>query len=220
MRKNVLSFVLTSMLMSICVPMRAQQPQSSVDSIPPGFNRAYFDETASAEEIVRRNPDMLKFNENGVWMINGRELDKLVVNGKVLYSQDDTIKDPVRLLEEIGRRIRENTAPLEPVIAHIDDRELLSDSLLSSLQSPYSLPEGESLEDVVRKLPGVEILEDGSVTVNGKRISRILFDDPDFRIQDTTVTQDVMDKVNQYENSKKYQRQARRASKKEAGKQQ
>ena len=216
MRKNVLSFVLISILMSLCVPMEAQQPQSPADAIPPGFNRAYFDETASAEEIVRRNPDMLKFNENGVLMINGRELDKLVVNGKVLYSQDDTITDPVRILEEIGRRMRENTAPVEPVIAHIDDRELLPDSLLS----PYRLPEGESLEDVVRKLPGVKIHEDGTITVNGKRISRILFDGPDFSIQDTTVTQDVMDKVNKYENSKKYQRQARRASKKEAGKQQ
>ena len=75
MRKNVLSFALTSMLMSICVQMEAQQPQGSADAIPPGFNRAYFDETASAEEIVRRNPDMLKFNENGALMINGRELD-------------------------------------------------------------------------------------------------------------------------------------------------
>lgn len=216
MRKNVLSFVLISILMSLCVPMEAQQPQSSADAIPPGFNRAYFDETASAEEVIRRNPDAMKFNENGVLMINGKEVNQMVVNGKVVYSGDDTISDPARLLEEITRRVNENNKPVEPVIAHIDDRELLPDSLLS----PYRLPEGESLEDVVRKLPGVEVLEDGSVTVNGKRISRILFDGPDFSIQDTTVTQDVMYKVNQYENSKKYQRQVKRANKKAARKKQ
>ena len=166
MKKNVLSFALTSMLMSICVQMEAQQPQSSADAIPPGFNRAYFDETASAEEVIRRNPDAIKFNDNGVLMLHGREVHQMVVNGKVVYSDEDTITDPARLLEEITRRVNENNKPVEPVIAHIDDRELLPDSLLS----PYRLPEGESLEDVVRKLPGVEVDKDGHATVNGKPI--------------------------------------------------
>ena len=166
MRKNVLSFALTSMLMSLCVSMGAQQPQSSADAIPPGFNRAYFDETASAEEVIRRNPDAIKFNDNGVLMLHGREVHQMVVNGKVVYSDEDTITDPARLLEEITRRVNENNKPVEPVIAHIDDRELLPDSILS----PYRLPEGESLEDVVRKLPGVEIDKDGHATVNGKPI--------------------------------------------------
>ena len=166
MRKDILSFALTSMLMSICVQMEAQQPQGSADAIPPGFNRAYFDETASAEEVIRRNPDAIKFNDNGVLMLHGREVHQMVVNGKVVYSDEDTITDPARLLEEITRRVNENNEPVEPVIAHIDDRELLPDSLLS----PYRLPEGESLEDVVRKLPGVEIDKDGHATVNGKPI--------------------------------------------------
>ena len=166
MRKNVLLFVLTSMMMSICVSISAQQPHSSADAIPPGFNRAYFDETASAEEVIRRNPDAMKFNDNGVLMLHGREVHQMVVNGKVVYSDEDTITDPARLLEEITRRVNENNKPVEPVIAHIDDRELLPDSLLS----PYRLPEGESLEDVVRKLPGVEIDKDGHATVNGKPI--------------------------------------------------
>ena len=166
MRKTVLLLALTSMLMSLCVSMGAQQPQGSADAIPPGFNRAYFDETASAEEVIRRNPDAIKFNDNGVLMLHGREVHQMVVNGKVVYSDEDTITDPARLLEEITRRVNENNKPVEPVIAHIDDRELLPDSLLS----PYRLPEGESLEDVVRKLPGVEIDKDGHATVNGKPI--------------------------------------------------
>ena len=99
-------------------------------------------------------------------MLHGREVHQMVVNGKVVYSDEDTITDPARLLEEITRRVNENNKPVEPVIAHIDDRELLPDSILS----PYRLPEGESLEDVVRKLPGVEIDKDGHATVNGKPI--------------------------------------------------
>ena len=199
MRKSVHLLALTSMMMSFCVTISAQQPQSSADALPPGFNRAYFDETASAKEVIRRNPDAMKFNENGVLMINGKEVHQMVVNGKVVYSQDDTITDPARLLEEIHRRVIENNTPVEPVIAHIDDSELLPDSLLS----PYRLPEGESIQDVIRKLPGVEIHDDGTITVNGKKVTRVLVDGPDFSIKDTTVTRDVMDKVNQYESSRK-----------------
>ena len=199
MRKSVHLLALTSMMMSFCVTLSAQQPPSSADALPPGFNRAYFDETASAEEVIRRNPDAMKFNENGVLMINGKEVHQMVVNGKVVYSQDDTITDPARLLEEIHRRVIENNTPVEPVIAHIDDSELLPDSLLS----PYRLPEGESIQDVIRKLPGVEIHDDGTITVNGKKVTRVLVDGPDFSIKDTTVTRDVMDKVNQYESSRK-----------------
>ena len=184
MRKSVHLLALTSMMMSFCITISAQQPQSSADALPPGFNRAYFDETASADEVIRRNPDAMKFNDNGVLMINGREVHQMVVNGKVVYSDDDTITDPARLLEEIHRRVIENNTPVEPVIAHIDDSELLPDSLLS----PYRLPEGESIEDVIRKLPGVEIHEDGTITVNGKQVKRVLLDGPDFSIKDSTVT--------------------------------
>ncbi len=211
MRKSFRLIALTSMIMSFCVTISAQQPQSSADALPSGFNRAYFDETASAEEVIRRNPDAIKFNDNGVLMLHGREVHQMVVNGKVVYSDEDTITDPVRLLEEITRRVNENNKQVEPAIAHIDDSELLPDSLLS----PYKLPEGESIEDVIRNLPGVEIHEDGTITVNGKKVTRIRIDDPDFSIKDTTITQDMVDKVNQYENSKKYQRQAKRASRKE-----
>jgi hypothetical protein len=225
MRKNVLSFVLISILMSLCVPMEAQQPQSSADAIPPGFNRAYFDETASAEEVIRRNPDAMKFNENGVLMINGKEVNQMVVNGKVVYSGDDTISDPARLLEEIHRRVIENNTPVEPVIAHIDESEILPDSLIYV----YKNLDEEYIEDMIRKLPGVEIDKSGNITVNGKKITRVLVDGPGANIAITNfsedrdlniVLQEMFNKVNQYENSKKYQRQVKRANKKAARKKQ
>ena len=167
MRKKVLSFALTSMLMSLCIPMCAQQPQESVDSKQPFFNRAYYDENATAEEVIRRNPDAWKFNENGVLVINGKEVHQMLINGKVVYSDEDTITDAARLLEEITRRVKENNSSTEPTIAHIDDRELFPEYEAN----PYKIPEGESVEDIIRKLPGVEIHEDGSVTVNGKPVN-------------------------------------------------
>ena len=129
MRNRILLLALTSMMMSFCVTISAQQPQSFADSIPSGFNSILIDENATAEEIIRRNPDFMRFNENGVLMVRGKEVNKMIVNGKVVYSQDDTITDPVRLLKEIAHRVNENNTPVQGVVAHIDDSKQFSDSL-------------------------------------------------------------------------------------------
>ena len=117
MRKKVLLLALTSMLMSLCVPMGARQPQT----------------------------------------------------------------------------------PVQGVIAHIDDSKLFSDSL----PPQYRLPEGQTYEDVIRNLPGVEILEDGTITVNGKKVTRILLNGPDIiNKEDTTLkrlTAEMIEKVKAYE---------------------
>lgn len=62
----------------------------------------------------------------------------------------------------------------EVVIAHIDDRELLTDSALFFNSAKYDGGDIKTVEEMVRKLPGAEMHDDGSVTVNGKSITRIL----------------------------------------------
>lgn len=137
MRKNVLLFVMASILMSLCIPMSAQQPQDSAHSVHPFFNRAIFDETASPEEIVRNNPDLIQFNENGTLVLHGKEVHQMVVNGKVVYSEDDTITDPPRLLKEINRRIIANQ---NVGVESVDDS-------VSRITLPVSLPKGETIQD-------------------------------------------------------------------------
>ena len=61
----------------------------------------------------------------------------------------------------------------EVVIAHIDDRELLTDSALFFNSAKYDGGDIKTVEEMVRKLPGAEMHDDGSVTVNGKSITRI-----------------------------------------------
>lgn len=89
--------------------------------------------------------------------------------------------------------------PVQGVIAHIDDSKLFSDSL----PPQYRLPEGQTYEDVIRNLPGVEILEDGTITVNGKKVTRILLNGPDIiNKEDTTLkrlTAEMIEKVKTYE---------------------
>ena len=76
--------------------------------------------------------------------------------------------------------------PVQGVVVHIDDSKLFPDSL--PLQ--YRLPEGMTVEDVIRNLPGVEILEDGTITVGGKKITRHNFNFTNTSVSDTTVTVD------------------------------
>ena len=89
--------------------------------------------------------------------------------------------------------------PVQGVIAQIDDSKLFSDSL----PPQYRLPEGQTYEDVIRNLSGVEILEDGTITVNGKKVTRILLNGPDIiNKEDTTLkrlTAEMIEKVKAYE---------------------
>ncbi len=45
--------------------------------------------------------------------------------------------------------------------------QVVEDTLMYS-SSAYRTPEGAMLEELVKKLPGAEIDDDGNVTINGK----------------------------------------------------
>lgn len=191
MRRSIHLFALASMMIIICVPIGAQQQQGSAGAKQPVFGYALYDETASAEEIIRRNPDAMKLNENGVFTIYGKEVQHIIVNGKVIYDKNDTISDLARLLEEITRRVNENNTPVNDTIAHIDD----SKQFPNSLPPQYRLPEGMTVEDVIRNLPGVEVLEDGTITVDGKKITNHNFHFPNPGVVDSIVTHKEMESV-------------------------
>lgn len=62
----------------------------------------------------------------------------------------------------------------------------------------YTVPEGSVVEELIKKLPGVEI-EDGKITVNGKEVSQILVDGKEFFGTDKEITlknlpADIVDK--------------------------
>ena len=76
----------------------------------------------------------------------------------------------------------------------------------------YRLPEGASVEDLVRKLPGVQIDSAGNITVNGKFVSRILVNGKEFFSDDkkkelTQLTAEMIEKVKAYEKQSDLSRQ-------------
>ncbi len=51
--------------------------------------------------------------------------------------------------------------------------------------SAYRTPEGSVVEELVRKLPGAQVDDDGKVTINGKEVKKILIDGKEFMTGDT-----------------------------------
>ena len=89
--------------------------------------------------------------------------------------------------------------------------QMVSDTTMFNM-SPYRLPEGTSVEDLIRKLPGVQIDSAGNVTVNGKAIQRILVNGKEFFNDDKTksltqLTAEMIEKVKAYDQQSDLSRQ-------------
>ena len=89
--------------------------------------------------------------------------------------------------------------------------QMINDTVMFN-SAAYKLPEGSSVEDLIRKLPGVQIGSDGNITVNGKQVSRILVNGKEFFNDDKTValtqlTADMIEKVKAYEKQSDLARQ-------------
>ena len=76
----------------------------------------------------------------------------------------------------------------------------------------YRVPEGSSLEALVKLLPGVEVGEDGSVTWNGKKVKEFLVNGKDFFKGDKDVAMknlptDLVSKIKAYDKKSDYTEQ-------------
>ena len=57
--------------------------------------------------------------------------------------------------------------------------QVVDDTLMFNVNA-FRVPEGSVLEELIKRLPGVEIDENGNITVNGKTVSRILVDGQEY----------------------------------------
>ena len=71
----------------------------------------------------------------------------------------------------------------------------------------YRVPEGSALEELVKKLPGAEVSEDGTITINGKEVKKIMIDGKEFFDNDTKVAMKNLP-TNMVEKIKAYDRQS------------
>ena len=48
----------------------------------------------------------------------------------------------------------------------------------------YRTPEGSPIEELIKRIPGAEVDEDGNITINGKEVKKILLDGKEFMLGD------------------------------------
>lgn len=70
--------------------------------------------------------------------------------------------------------------------------------------SAYRVPQNAMLEELVKKLPGAQVDQDGKITINGKEISKIMIDGKEFFAKDPNIAMknlpiDIIDKVKSYD---------------------
>ena len=101
------------------------------------------------------------------------------------------LKSDAQLLKE---------AVIEAQMAQV---QVVDDTVVFNAET-FRVTEGSMLEELIRKLPGYEVAEDGSVTYNGKAVSKILVDGKEFFSDDKSIAMknlpaNMVKKIKSYE---------------------
>lgn len=70
------------------------------------------------------------------------------------------------------------------VTARVAQVEMKADTFVFNADA-YRMPEGSMLEELVKKLPGAEIDDEGNIKINGKSVSKIMVDGKEYFQNDT-----------------------------------
>ena len=155
-------------------------------------------------------------NENGEFVIGNLEPGNYVASTRFM-GYDDAYKSftirPGEEISDIGKiTIRGGMMLSEIAVSAVVAKvQMINDTVMFN-NAAFKRPEGSSVEDLVRKLPGVEIDSTGNITVNGKSVSRLLVNGKEFFSNDrqeelTQLTADMIEKVKAYEKQSDLSRQ-------------
>lgn len=102
------------------------------------------------------------------------------------FTRDLTLKKGEKTVDVGTIRLEENARLLgeAEVVARLAQVEMKEDTFVYNSDA-YRLPEGAALEELVKKLPGAEVGDDGTIKINGKTVSKIMVEGKEFFDNDT-----------------------------------
>ena len=108
-------------------------------------------------------------------------------------------------LQEDSKMLKETE-----VVARLAQVEMKEDTFVYNADA-FRLPEGSALEELVKKLPGAEVDDDGNIKINGKSISKIMVEGKEFFQNDTKMAMKnlpskMIKKLKAYERKSDYSR--------------
>ncbi len=145
---------------------------------------------SSVAQVQPSEPEPVPVQEN----VQGLMDERLIAQNRPAAAESDDM-----MLSEVA---------ITGVVARV---QMINDTAMFN-SAAYKLPEGSSVEDLIRKLPGVKISEDGTITVNGKVVQQIKVNDKVFWNDDKTIslnqlTADMIEKVKAYDKASDMNRQ-------------
>lgn len=92
----------------------------------------------------------------------------------------------------------------EVVVKAMAPRVMVKGDTIQYNASQFKTPEGSVVEELVAKLPGAEIEDDGTIKINGKTVKKILVDGKEFMTGDTQTAMknlptSIIDKIKTYD---------------------
>jgi len=89
------------------------------------------------------------------------------------------------------------------VTAQLKEVEVKDDTIMFNADA-FKVPQGSVLEELVRKLPGVTVDDDGTIKVNGKTVKKIMVDGKEFFGNDQSMAMkniptEIVDKIKTYD---------------------
>ena len=129
---------------------------------------------------------------------------KITYVGFKAYTKKITLKD--------GKGFNAGTISLAPdaimlkgatVTAHASKVTLKADTFVYNAAA-FRTPEGSVVEELVKRLPGAEVSDDGTIKINGKEVKKILVDGKEFMTGDTktaikNLPTNIIDRIKAYD---------------------
>lgn len=204
MRKSVL----TLLLLFIAMMMQAQQHLITGAIIDKGTNDPV---EASTVQLLRADSTYISgaiSDENGLFSLqapeDGSYLLKITSVGykptvrriKMTQGKDLAMGKININAEAIMLKAATVTAMAKKVV-------LKEDTFVYN-SAAYRTPEGSTIEELVKRLPGAEVSDDGSIKINGKEVKKILVDGKEFMTGDTktalkNLPTSIIDKIKAYD---------------------
>ena len=147
---------------------------------------------------------------NGTFSIDNIKNGKYVLRASYLGYITKNI--PFELTSRQERTVRLKRIDLEPdyimladaeIVAEVPKVQAVKDTLMFN-SAAYRMSEGASIQELIKKLPGVDLDSDGNITVNGKAVSQILINGKEYLGENITtllenLPADMIDRLKTYE---------------------
>ncbi len=147
-------------------------------------------------------------DDNGLFKVKAPENGKYIIRiSNIGYK---TITRNVTIAENkdfaFGKiNMQADAVVLKEVVAHgVAAKVVLKEDTFIYNAAAYRTPEGSVVEELVKRLPGAQVDDEGNITINGKSVSKVMVDGKEFMTGDTktaikNLPTAIVDKVKAYQ---------------------